>query len=298
MADQLRALRDQKIFAGRAVIDRLRHLGGDLARQIGTNARDERGGDHGAGLHDIRRGLGVEPVWTDRALVRRSVEECRLAVLHVLRGAGVDRRCGRWARRRPRRSRRGEPDRLGLLIGLGEETAEPRRLDLLGPALRLRIRRRRGRHGVRRSPCVEDRLAEIAGQRRPERGRLARQAGVVLRQASEALGGGTVLRGKQLLAALRRVASLERVAERARNGERRNGAQANQHPARQACDARPLAPKPQIGRYDGRRRRRLFFRTFRRHDRGLPSVRTMRTRRSLSLSPRRNSAAANRRSTM
>ena len=44
---------------------------------------------------------------------------------------------------RPVASRRGEPDRLRLLIGLGEEAAEPRRLDLLGPALRLRIRRGR-----------------------------------------------------------------------------------------------------------------------------------------------------------
>ena len=143
MADQLRALRDQQVFAGRAVVDRLRHLGGDLARKIGTNAGDERGRDDRAGLHDIGRGLGFEPVRTDRALVGRSIEEGGLAVLHVLRGAGVDRRRGRRARRSARRSRRGEADRLGLLIGLGEETADPRRLDLLGQALRLRIGRRR-----------------------------------------------------------------------------------------------------------------------------------------------------------
>ena len=80
---------DQEIFAGRAVIDRLSHLRGDLTGQIGANARDGRCWNHSAGLHDIRRGLGIEPVGTDRALVRRGIEEGRLAVLHVLRGAGV-----------------------------------------------------------------------------------------------------------------------------------------------------------------------------------------------------------------
>ena len=88
-----------------------------------------------------------------------------------------------------------------------------------------------------------------------------------------------------------------RVAERARDREGRHGAKRNQHLARETRNARPLAPKSQIGRHGRRRCRFLFFR-FVRHDRGLPSVRTMRTRRSLSLSPRRSSAAANRRSTM
>ena len=116
--------------------------------------------------------------------MRLSVDALRKAAfrsLHVLCGADVDRRRGRGACGSSRRSRRGEPDWLRLLIGLGEETAEPRRLDFLGSALRFRIRRRPGSHGIGRSPGIEDRLAEIAGQRRPERGRLARQAGVVLR---------------------------------------------------------------------------------------------------------------------
>ena len=100
MADQLRALRDQQIFAGRTVIDRFGHLGGDLARQVRTDARDQRGGDHRAGLDDIGRGFGLEPVGADRSPVGRGVEEGRLAVLHVLRSAGVDRRRRRRARRR------------------------------------------------------------------------------------------------------------------------------------------------------------------------------------------------------
>ena len=54
-ADQLRALRDEEILAGRAVIDVLGHLGGDLARQIGTNAGDERRRNDSARLHDVPR---------------------------------------------------------------------------------------------------------------------------------------------------------------------------------------------------------------------------------------------------
>ena len=44
-----------RIFAGRAVVDVLRDLGGDLAGQIGADAGDQRGRNDGAGLHDIGR---------------------------------------------------------------------------------------------------------------------------------------------------------------------------------------------------------------------------------------------------
>ena len=43
LADNPRALRDQKQSAGRTVVDVFRHLRSDLARQIGANAGDERG---------------------------------------------------------------------------------------------------------------------------------------------------------------------------------------------------------------------------------------------------------------
>jgi len=77
--------------------------------------------------------------------------------------------------RRPR-----ETDRLGLLVGLGEEAADPRSLGLLGEPLRLGIRPGGWRGRVRRRAGVQDRLAEVAGQRRPERRDLPREAGVVL----------------------------------------------------------------------------------------------------------------------
>src|SRR5690606_34211393 len=46
--DEPRSLRDKKILAGRAVIDVLGDLSGDLAREIGANAGKERRGNHGA----------------------------------------------------------------------------------------------------------------------------------------------------------------------------------------------------------------------------------------------------------
>lgn len=45
LADQPRALRDEQNAPGRAVVDMLRDLGGDLARQVGSDAGDEGRGD-------------------------------------------------------------------------------------------------------------------------------------------------------------------------------------------------------------------------------------------------------------
>jgi hypothetical protein len=55
LADDAGALRHEQDLARRAVVDVLRHLRGDLAGQIGTDAGDERGGNHGAGLKHILR---------------------------------------------------------------------------------------------------------------------------------------------------------------------------------------------------------------------------------------------------
>ena len=91
LADELRALRDEQKFPGRAVIDLFGHLGGDLSRQIGADAGDERGGNDGARLHDVgRRGLG-EPIGTDGSPIGRRSQKSGLAILHVLGRAGVDR---------------------------------------------------------------------------------------------------------------------------------------------------------------------------------------------------------------
>jgi hypothetical protein len=66
-------------------------------------------------------------------------------------------------------ARRAERHRHGLLVGLREQSADAGRFGLLGDALGFGFER-----GVRRCAGVEDRLAEIAGQRRPERRRLSR----------------------------------------------------------------------------------------------------------------------------
>ncbi len=182
LPDQLRPLGNKKILAGGAVIDSLRHLGGDLARQIGTYAGDQRGRDDRASLHDIWRRLRFEPIGTDRAPIGRSVEEGGLAVLHVLCGASIDRRRRTWGRRRSGRCARDDlRDAPRLLVGLGEELAQPRRLDLLGSALRFRIGRRRRNRCGRRGARIEHRPAEIAGQCRPKWRRLPREPGIILR---------------------------------------------------------------------------------------------------------------------
>ncbi len=78
-ADQPRALRDQQRAAGRTVIDVLGNLGGDLPREIGADAGDQRGGNDRARLHDEgRRRLG-EPVGAGRAAIDRGIDESELA---------------------------------------------------------------------------------------------------------------------------------------------------------------------------------------------------------------------------
>lgn len=96
LADQAGALRDQQMAPGRAVIDVLRDLRGDLAGKIGLDAGNQRGGDHGSSLHDIGRRFLLYAVGTVRASVSFGVDEGKLAILHVLRRAGIEwRRFGR-----------------------------------------------------------------------------------------------------------------------------------------------------------------------------------------------------------
>jgi len=96
----------------------------------------------------------------------------------------------------------GPAQQPALLAGLGEEPTDPRGLKLLGSALGFRVGRGAGGDGVRRRAGVQERPAEIAGQRRSKRGRMSREAGVVLGQSRQALGRWPVLGAEQLLAGL------------------------------------------------------------------------------------------------
>ncbi len=69
LADKPGALRDQQNTAGRAVIDVLGHLGGDLPRQIGTQPGQQRRGNHRAGLEDIGAGRRLDAIGADRPTI-------------------------------------------------------------------------------------------------------------------------------------------------------------------------------------------------------------------------------------
>ena len=110
------------------------------------------------------------------------------------------------------------------------------------------------------------------------------------------------------------VPGLERVDQRAAEAEARDQRQPGERLARQAGDARRLRPQAHgRGALAGQRPGVIFgFRHVRRpsaltffllgieivHDAGLPSVREMRTRFWVLAAPKRNSAAAKRRSTI
>jgi hypothetical protein len=130
---------NEQILAGRAVIDRFRHLGGDLAGQIGADAGDERGRDDGARLHNIRARPWLQPVRTDGAFVRSSaLRNASLAVLHVLsrarfsRGSLERRSCCRASSNGSIGHRRGGSRRLSVL---DEKSAHASGFDLLKSAL-------------------------------------------------------------------------------------------------------------------------------------------------------------------
>ena len=62
LADQPSPLRDQQAAPRGAVIDVRRHLRGDLAGQVRTDAGDERGRDNATGLHDVWRCRRRQPL--------------------------------------------------------------------------------------------------------------------------------------------------------------------------------------------------------------------------------------------
>src|SRR5690606_28623053 len=87
--------------------------------------------------------------------------------------------------------------------------------------------------------CVEDRTAEVAGQRRAER-----RPRIVARQAGETVRRGTVLGRIEFLAARSCVAGLERVDQRAAGAEQGDGSDAGQLLAGQAGDGRRFRAQP------------------------------------------------------
>ena len=142
---------------------------------------------------------------------------------------------------------------------------------------------------------THDRTAEVARQRRAE----FRDAGVVFRQAGEPVRRRTVFGAVEFGRRLAGTAiDIECSKQRGHDGDGADAAERDEHFARQTRDARLLGPQAQFGVDIGGRWGRCVC-----HQNnpglcpGLPSVRTIRTRFSLSLSPSLSSAAAKRRST-
>jgi hypothetical protein len=111
-ADEARALRDQEQAAGRAVIDILGDLRGDLAGQVRADAGDQRGGDDRSCLQEPGRGRGLDAVGGDGPAVGGGVQE----------GAA---RVGRWGGQLGPSGRAASSPGPGGGAGLEEEPAHP-----------------------------------------------------------------------------------------------------------------------------------------------------------------------------
>ena len=143
--------------------------------------------------------------------------------------AGVDWRCGVGpgvvADRQPDAAR---PTGWRLAdIGRGEQAAEPRRLDLLRAALRFRIDGwSPGTTVFGAPPALRIGWPRSPGSGGPSGGACAGKAGIVARQAREAIGGGAVIGA---VAAPRRASALRLHSASAQtsgagDGESRHGA--------------------------------------------------------------------------
>ena len=90
-AEDARALRDQQMAAGGRVVDRLRHRGDHVARQVGVDACHQRRRNHRAGHHLVRRGRQLQ-VAGITGFRRTGIAQKRLLlILPVLHGGGVER---------------------------------------------------------------------------------------------------------------------------------------------------------------------------------------------------------------
>src|SRR3546814_16206875 len=93
LADQTRALRDQQVPAGHAVIDVLGDASDDLPWQVGVHCSQQRGRDHRAGHQLVGRARYLQFRTSVDATVRFGVYEGLLAGLLVLRSE--ERRVGK-----------------------------------------------------------------------------------------------------------------------------------------------------------------------------------------------------------
>ena len=110
-----------------------------------------------------------------------------------------------------------------------EETARARCLLFLRDPLLLGVGA--GRHAGSRDSAIEDRPAEIAGERRPELRRGLGQPSVVPRQIRQAIGRVAVV-GVVEFGARGRMLRLQGEEQRAADADRRRGAETEQHSSR------------------------------------------------------------------
>ena len=103
-AQNARALRDQQELARGRVIDRLRHRGDHVARQIRLDARHQRTGDHRPRHHLVRRSRHLQ-IGGIPGGCQTAFEERLLLLLPVLHS----RRIGRLGRRDRHRRQRIQP---------------------------------------------------------------------------------------------------------------------------------------------------------------------------------------------
>src|SRR6516164_7831396 len=298
-ADQLRSLRDEKISAGRTVVDVLRRLGSDLAGQVGAYSGDKRRGDDRTGLDHVSRCRVGQAVGAHGSAVDCPVQERDLAVLHIEERVGIDgwriRPSGWWNRSFFGGGARYHGRRRDVLpgAGRGEQMAGARGFIFLRAALLLGINRHRRRT---RNLRVEHGAAEVAWQRRPKRRHIPGHPGIVPWQRREAVRRRLVAGVVEFATPGRFGPSLvKRPYQGTGHRDRSDRCQPHQDLEREPRHWRPLRPKAQFGGditvSDG-------LPLLLAHHPSLPSVRTMRTRRSEPRSPRRSSAAANRRSTI
>ncbi len=234
-------------------------------------------------------------------MIGLAVQERQLAVLCARGPAG-----GPW--RRPRRRKRGRREqrragsRAAYVRIAGEEMAGARGLSLLRQLLLgwigLAGRGHAGCHArTRRAGAalggIQDRAAQIPRQRRSQLRRAGRRSRIVLRQRREAIGPRLAVGRVELGFGGRSAMAAHRPRDGRHNSDATNGAEANQHLARETGDRNRILAEAQcccdlfLRRGDG-----LV------HDDHRASVRIIRTCRSAPLPPMRSSAAANSRSTI